>query len=36
MLTKKVEYFYSLMCPVVQHLHSADDAGVLEIYSDET
>jgi hypothetical protein len=37
MLTKQVEYLYSLVYPVVQHLLSADDAGVLlEVYSDET
>jgi len=36
MLTKKVEYLYSLVCPVVQHLLSADEAAVLEVYSDET
>jgi len=36
MLTKKVEYLYSLVCAVVQHI-SADDAGLLmEVYSDET
>ena len=36
MLAKNVEYLCSLMCPVVQHLLSADDAGLLEVSSDET
>jgi hypothetical protein len=36
MLTKKVGYLYSLVCLVVQHLLSADDAVVLEVYCDET
>ena len=35
-LTKKVEYLDSLIYAVIQHLLSADDAELLEVYSDET